>query len=94
MYSLNDGVLVPCVPRPASTLAASKTFTCKPCGFRFGDHRKCAARIAGSRIACWALSQANDLAVVLGYEDHDRPRLSTYNPCEGSTTWSRQRCCA
>ena len=27
------------------------------------------------------LVQANDLAVVLGYEHHKRPRLVKYNPC-------------
>ena len=28
------------------------------------------------------LVQANDLAVVLGYEHHERPRLVKYNPCD------------
>ena len=28
------------------------------------------------------LVQANDLAVVLGYEHHERQRLDKYNPCD------------
>ena len=28
------------------------------------------------------LVQANDLAVVLGYEHHERPRPAKYNPCD------------
>jgi len=53
----------------------------------------CAARTAGSRIACWAPSSSwcrptTSQSCVLGYEHHDRPRLAKYNPCALPHSWT------